>query len=138
MKRDNSSLAIRFFSIALSFGLVSISSLPQQVKANVTFTPPSQGQPYDTAGGASRSQGQCPGEQKSLDPSLTPLMPVTNHGLTVAEHPTLLVYIPQTTAKKVFFSLQDADKNHHLSDNFAPFLVSLVSLALKFPMTHQL
>ena len=111
-------IAITIFSISLFL----ISGLPTQAqtkpgnrvtKFSVTFEPPQEGVPKDTVGGASRDQGICPQDSKALKPYVTPLMPATNYGLTVAEHPTFFVYVPQTAAQKAFFSVQDENKNHH-------------------------
>jgi hypothetical protein len=38
---------------------------------------------------------------------MTPLLPASNQGLTVAEHPTFFVYIPQTSALQAHFTLKD-------------------------------
>lgn len=116
-------LPLTIFSITLSLEMVMLPGLPTQIQASepkglgtrssVTFEPPDEGEPLDTAGGASRDEGKCPQDSKALKPYVTPLMPATNHGLTAAEHPTFFVYVPQTSAQKVFFSLQDENNNHH-------------------------
>mgnify|MGYP006272054867 CR=1 FL=1 len=38
-------------------------------------------------------------------------MPNTTEGLTVAEHPTFFLYVPETSAKEIFFSLVDENNN---------------------------
>jgi hypothetical protein len=40
-------------------------------------------------------------------------VPATTARLTVAEHPTFLVYVPQTSAKEIFFGLVDENNNFH-------------------------
>ncbi|EKQ70566.1 protein of unknown function DUF928 [Leptolyngbyaceae cyanobacterium JSC-12] len=78
--------------------------------------------PSDSVSGGRRNSGTCPSQQSSSvltpetsAPFLTTLLPkiqlnerVVQLGQSVSEHPTLLVYIPQTTAKEVRFSLEDA------------------------------
>ncbi|MCU0515861.1 MAG: DUF928 domain-containing protein [Oscillatoria sp. Prado101] len=82
---------------------------PYDLKISVTFEPPpDQGAPAGTAGGASR--GGCPSDPKEK-PFLTALIPATGKVLTVAERPTLFFYIPQTSARKVGFSLKDENEN---------------------------
>ena len=118
------SCLLTIFSITLSLGMVTTTGLATQVQAlplpggrgttvNVTFDPPEEGEPKDTSGGASRDGGTCPQDSKALKPYVTLLMPATNHGLTAKEHPTFFVYVPQTSAQKAFFSLQDENNNHH-------------------------
>ena len=49
---------------------------------------------------------------------VTPLIPPSQIGRTVASHPTFFVYVPETGAKEVLFSLQDANRNHHYQTTF--------------------
>jgi len=49
---------------------------------------------------------------------VTPLIPPSQIGRTVASHPTFFVYVPETGAKEVLFSLQDANRNHHYQTSF--------------------
>ncbi len=82
---------------------------PQTPKISAIFEPPPEdGAPAGTAGGASR--GGCPSDPKEK-PFLTALIPATGKVLTVAERPTLFFYIPQTSARKVGFSLKDETEN---------------------------
>ncbi|MFB8791866.1 MAG: DUF928 domain-containing protein [Potamolinea sp.] len=90
----------------------SSQSIPSSLFAGVTFEPPRDGKPDDTAGGASRGNG-CPQEIINIGGCITPLMPATNNGLTVSERPTFLLYIPETSAKEIFFSLSDENNNTH-------------------------
>lgn len=78
----------------------------------VTFNPPATGKPQTTTGGASRSIGQCIVEAENSELPLMPLLPAEARSLTVASHPTVLAYLPKTSANKVFFSWQD-ENNHH-------------------------
>ncbi|MDJ0507744.1 MAG: DUF928 domain-containing protein [Crocosphaera sp.] len=85
--------------------------------SNVTFVPPSGDRPKDSQGGASRDGGKCPGDDKNLNPYLTAVVPPNVQRLTMQPQASLFVYIPQTTAKKAFVSLQD-DKNQHHYQTF--------------------
>ncbi|HEY9301808.1 DUF928 domain-containing protein [Coleofasciculus sp. FACHB-64] len=78
----------------------------------VTFEPPGSGQPDDTAGGASRGD-ECPQAVIATGECVTPLVPIATSKLTVAEHPTFLVYVPPTSAKEIFFGLVDENNNFH-------------------------
>lgn len=88
------------------------ASLEAAMGAGITFEPPKQGMPTDTAGGASRDGG-CAREDVSATSCVTPLMPENHYGLTVSERPTFYLYVPETDAKEVFFSLVDENRNHH-------------------------
>ncbi|BBD63740.1 hypothetical protein NIES4072_26040 [Nostoc commune NIES-4072] len=97
-------------------------SKPQQI----IFKPPSnQGKPKFTSSGGSRSNWQCPQDTtlNTTSANKTPLMLLaptdSNYGLTIAEHPTFLVYLPQTSAKQVILSLITEDNQLH-SQSFIP------------------
>lgn len=112
--------------IALSLEIAIASSWPTPAQAQskpssnptttrkasgrVTFDPPGNGKPQETAGGASRG-AQCAQEQATLGGCVTLLVPATQEGLTTAERPTFFAYLPETSAKQVFFSLVDENKN---------------------------
>lgn len=97
----------------------------------VTFDPPQDGRPDDTAGGASRDSGRCSQDPVANRPSITPLMPMVNHGFTVAEHPTLFVYIPPTSAKTIFFSLKDEKEDYYYQTTISrPKQAGIVSFKL--------
>jgi len=134
MNTKNTPLTLRLFSVVLS--LVTLPSwstqaqtklalvhlgqtLPSSSSVQVTFEPPDNGRPNNTVGGASRDGGLCPQDPLVSGPSLTPLIPTTKYGLTVAQRPTFFVYVPQTSAQKVFFSLEDEKKNHHYQITFS-------------------
>lgn len=63
-------------------------------------------------------EGNASCEATKTSASVTPLIPTTNQGLTVVGRPTFFVYVPQTSAKKVFFSLQDEDTTDHYQTTF--------------------
>ena len=112
-------LPLTLFSIALSLECVLFPSFLAKVQAqsdsgnrsqngkptvSVTFEPPNEGKPDNTAGGASRGNG-CPLEVRTVGGCVIPLVPSSKNGLTVAERPTFFIYIPETSAKEIFFSL---------------------------------
>ncbi len=130
MAWQNFRLLLKLFPLGLCINVVLIASLPIQGQepsdlANhgqtlpshsvfqAKFDPPDEGEPDDTAGGASRDSGKCPQDAIALSPSITPLMPATSQGLTVADHPTFFVYVPQTSAQKAFFSLKDSNEDYY-------------------------
>ena len=118
---------LTLLSVALSLELAIASSWPapapaqskpsssnptatRRASGRVTFDPPGNGKPQETAGGASRGT-QCAQEQATLGGCVTLLLPTTLEGLTAAERPTFFAYLPETSAKQVFFSLVDENKN---------------------------
>lgn len=76
-----------------------------QVK--VTFEPPAEDMPRSSMGGASRTISQCLNETNDAAMPFSALLPASNGGLTVASHPTILAYLPKTSAPNVFFSWRD-------------------------------
>lgn len=85
--------------------------------AQVTFNPPGKGQPRNTAGGASRDGNSCVQEPQLSSGCVTPLIPEADQGLTVAQRPTFYVYVPQTSAREIFFALKDENNQHHYQTN---------------------
>jgi hypothetical protein len=127
-KQNSFFIPLTLFSCALSLGQLIVPSLlstvqaqqdlpnqPEAISSNllagVTFNPPKDGKPDDTAGGASRGNS-CPQEIINQVGCIIPLMPNTNKGLTVSDRPTFLFYLPETSAKEIFFSLADENNNN--------------------------
>ncbi|MBE9067581.1 DUF928 domain-containing protein, partial [Leptolyngbya cf. ectocarpi LEGE 11479] len=80
------------------------------------FIPPEDsGQPRTNRAGGRRDQ-LC--NNSTPSPSLVLLMPPTNQGFTTAKHPTLLAYIPQTSAQTVFLKLEDEHDNYFYHTTF--------------------
>lgn len=79
-------------------------------KVKVTFNPPKDLQPKNSAGGASRSTN-CSSESSQFSSCLTPLIPPTNQGLTTLSHPTFLVHIANNSGHKGFLSIKDENNN---------------------------
>ncbi len=78
-------------------------------KVSINFKVPKRGAPRSTAGGASR--GSCLLDSSRLPGAkmLTPLVPPTRLGLTVADHPSFFVYVPQSSAQTAGFLLLSDD-----------------------------
>ncbi len=106
-KKSKFPLKSTFWLVAI---FISVSVLPVWITAGkaITFRPPGDDAPTASTGGASRDGGSCVANNGEF----TPIVPKTNFGLTVAAHPTVYAYIPQTTAKKAFFSIEDENTNH--------------------------
>lgn len=85
---------------------VSYSQINPKLK--VTFEPPGDDQPQASTGGASRGNSCSVGENYPQKEMIS-LTPHSQRGLTLASHPTLMVYIPQTSVTKVFLSLKEID-----------------------------
>ncbi len=113
MKKNTSIFTYTLLGIALLMALSLIPIWEKPSVAGVTFTPQGAQAPKRSSGGASRSGSSC-GTTKAINSAaVTPLLPTTNIGLTMAERPTIFVYVPETSAKKAFFSIQDEDTNNH-------------------------
>ncbi|HBQ99614.1 MAG: CHASE2 domain-containing protein [Roseofilum sp. Belize BBD 4] len=83
---------------------VTLSLMATSAEA-VIFEPPEDQAPDSTLGGGARDPQQCVSVQEGSSP-ITPLLPKTQIGFTVAERPTIYIYVPQISAQQVFFSLQ--------------------------------
>jgi Domain of Unknown Function (DUF928) len=109
--------------VLLSWGMVMAFSLPSSAQtgaqfdlpsesasnhqqSQVIFEPPTDERADDSRGGASRNATACRNDRISEIP-LTALIPGNNRGLTVASHPSFFVYVPQTSARQIYFSLKD-------------------------------
>ncbi|MGB3513790.1 MAG: DUF928 domain-containing protein [Microcoleaceae cyanobacterium] len=112
----------------------SKSSKSGATRGNVTFTPPGEPAPENSTGGGIRGETQFepPGESTPSDSTssggtrnpgnlnnpisnnnkiLIPLIPETNHARTISARPTIFIYMPEMSARQVFFSLQDEERN---------------------------
>ncbi|NJO42037.1 MAG: DUF928 domain-containing protein [Cyanobacteria bacterium RU_5_0] len=83
-----------------------------RLKQDITLPPPPTN-PDTTTGGGRRDRGDCPQDAATAMPDslLTALSPTTEPGLTIADRPTVLVYVPQTSAQIAEFSLLDQENN---------------------------
>jgi hypothetical protein len=97
-------------------------------KQQVTFEPPQGSKPQTTVGGASRG-GQCPMDTEHQDLPLTPLLPAANPALTAESHPTLLVYVPKSSATTALLIVKDTNEEYdyqtQVSIGDRPGIVSL-------------
>lgn len=73
--------------------------------------PPPPTNPDSSAAGGRRDSSVCPQDAGAATtaPELTALSPTTKPGLTLAEHPIFLVYVPKTSAQNAEFSLRSRD-----------------------------
>lgn len=130
-------------SLSLSFGLAMVPLSKTQAQSSsttndqillplnsITFEPPGDGKPADTAGGASRGMG-CVSRQIPTS-CVTALMPATQSGLTLAERPTFFVYIPEGSGKQAFFSLTDSEGNYQYQSKI-PLKETGVIISFKLP-----
>jgi len=72
--------------------------------------PPGEGSPDETTGAGTRDGGYCENDNSTEgEPGFSVLMPVENQ--RIAQRPTFSLYIPETVAQKVFFSLKNAEND---------------------------
>ncbi len=103
---------------ARSHPKISNYNSDNQSQINAQLPPPPKN-PDETTGGGTRDEGRCPQDAITSDQPLTALSPVTEPGLTVAERPTFLAYVPQTTAQTGEFSLFDQNNKGIYQTTFA-------------------
>ncbi|MGC9505806.1 DUF928 domain-containing protein [Baaleninema sp.] len=75
--------------------------------SNVTFDPPNDDTLDDSAGGATRPAALKCRQDPTSDVPLLALAPERQVGLTLSERPEFFVYVPETQAETVYFSLKD-------------------------------
>ncbi|WP_341733146.1 DUF928 domain-containing protein [Microcoleus sp. EPA2] len=100
-------------SVALSAIAATIPTIPTPVRAqsqpillsqSLNFQPPDVTAPANRQGGTHRGNGECPAGL-----SITPLVPISNIGLTLTDSPTFFVYVPQTDAQIEFTLLTEKE-----------------------------
>jgi hypothetical protein len=118
MSWSNFRLLLTLVFINLSVGLAICPSLTAQSQrlenpnSNTTLTPPKEDAPDDTAGGSSRDGAYCKQDSRAEGSrGFSVAMPAYTE--TNAERPTFSLYIPKTAAKKIFFSLKDAEEKYY-------------------------
>lgn len=117
MHRNISRTKLITASLALSLGIF-VCGLPTLTLAK--FVPPAgRGLPGRREGAGTRSGCITNDRAGRADMSVIALVPETNLGLTVSEHPTFFWYIPPTTAKTVEFSLSDKNEKEVYKTSFA-------------------
>ncbi len=114
---------------------------PQQASGGASrgryFTPKGKGVPQRASGGASRV-GRYDLNRQSDSPAasngplaLVAMLPQGFNGTTIAAHPTIMVYVPASTAKTAVFSLKDDTGNMVYQQQLAVSgTAGLVSIAL--------
>jgi hypothetical protein len=118
MPRSNFHLFVTLFSLTLSLEVAVLPSLAAQTEtfkspnSDTTLPPPKSGAPDDTAGGSSRDGGYCT-QDNVAEGSRGFSVAMPAYSETNAERPIFSVYIPQTTAKKVFFTLKDVEEDYY-------------------------
>jgi len=102
--------------------------------------PPPPSNPGSSSAGGRRDASHCPQDPVAppKSPLLTALSPMTQPGLTLAERPTFLVYVPKTSAKNAEFSLRRRDGRGVYRMTVAltntPDLISIPLLARATPL----
>ena len=104
-------LALSFISIFSTRVQAENKSIYTSQKHQITFEPPQGNKPEYTVGGASRGK-TCPLDSMEQNLAFTPLLPTNSRSLTIESHPTLLVYIPETSATTALLSMRDADEDY--------------------------
>lgn len=89
-------------------GQMQVSKV-KNAKSKPSNPPPPPKNPGSSVPGGRRDRIACPQDTETATPGsfLTALAPTTKPGLTLAEHPTFLVYVPKTSAKTAEFSLRN-------------------------------
>lgn len=133
----NTTSIFRLVFIFLSLSIIVAPQVTTKVwaESNVAAIfepPPGRDAPRGgTAGGGSRPvRTACLSNPSAKSSSLTALVPGRHLGLTQAERPNFLVYMPQTTAQTVEFSLFDERMNGIYQMSVPVSQAGLVSIRL--------
>ncbi|MDY6940145.1 MAG: DUF928 domain-containing protein [Cyanobacteriota bacterium] len=98
--------SIGAFSLVWILGSIgSGRAVGSRPEAKVDFSPPNAEAPASTTGGASRGWGTC----IEPDDNLVALMPPSNLGLTLEAHPTIWLYVPESSADTLELVLNRED-----------------------------
>ncbi len=121
------------FSIAICALLLSLTAEIASAQSVLQFRPPSRGTPILTRGGASRGDLTQATQFQAIAPQ-------TNFGFTTAERPSLLLYIPKTSAKLLKVSLRSPDGRKTLfsKEYPVPATAGIVRIDLAEPTTAPL
>ncbi|MGB3614034.1 MAG: DUF928 domain-containing protein [Elainellaceae cyanobacterium] len=93
------------------------------------FVPPTDETHTSSRAGGSRGASEC--RQDSGATVLAAIAPEDQVGLTTASHPTVLVYIPDTSAQQIYFSIKAASgEGHYEAILPIPQRDSIVALSL--------
>ncbi len=111
----------------------STSAGSAHVSTIVSFTPPPDDNLPDRTAGAGSRGGQCTQEATAPTANTPPfraLVPTTNRGLTLAEHPTFFVHLPATSARQAVLSIREDGTKPH-SQTFFPITGTPGIISLK-------
>ncbi|MBD0302801.1 MAG: DUF928 domain-containing protein [Tolypothrix sp. T3-bin4] len=118
MNRSNSRLFLTLFPIILLLEVVISPSLATPIQpfehpnSKPSLPPPRGDAPDDTVGGSSRDGAYCSQDSvREGQRGFSVLLPAYSE--MNAERPTFSLYIPQTVAKQLFFSLKDSEENYY-------------------------
>lgn len=82
------------------------------IRGETKFEPPGESTPSDsTSSGGTRNPSHLNNPLSNNNEILIPLIPETNHARTVSARPTIFIYMPKMSARQVFVSLQDEERN---------------------------
>ncbi|PZD72086.1 hypothetical protein C1752_04081 [Acaryochloris thomasi RCC1774] len=101
-------------SMVLTMGSWAMAPMAA-ASVNIPFKSPSDKpapRRASTSQGASRG-GLCDSAATAESASVKALLPESHYGLTAVERPTIVAYLPETSATEVFFSLKDEAKQLH-------------------------
>ena len=100
---------------ALGLTASDVSAIPRRTARSTSsaaiFVPPTDETHSSSRAGGSRSTAAC--QQDSAAAALTAIAPQNRVGLTAAAQPTMLVYIPETSAQQLYFSVKTAAGEGH-------------------------
>jgi hypothetical protein len=109
-------LTLSFLTLWVELGIfqnLTAQAEPLAISSpNATLNPPKGDTPDDTAGGSSRDGGFC--VQDEIREGLQGFQVLVPADMeTHTKRPTFSLYIPQTTAQSVLFSLKDAEETYY-------------------------
>lgn len=105
----------KFLLCSIPLALLAIPqsavSLVKHSQLKQSTPPPPPTNPDSSVAGGRRAPAACPqdAEVATGGAALTALSPTTKPGLTLAERPTFLVYVPKTSAENAEFSLRSRE-----------------------------
>lgn len=108
--------------------LESRHTLPEGIIFQENFNPPGDDKPKGSSGAGSRDGLKCSEDAQAI----RPLMPKRNYGLTFAEHPTIFVRLPKTSAQQVVLTFQD-EAGKYYQRAFLPIVAGAQIVSFTLP-----
>jgi hypothetical protein len=112
---NNKQLSLAGVAMAIFSTLAVLPGLPAQAQATgssvpqISFVPPTNDKIPQSRGGASRpAMIKCYHDSAYSQP-MKSLVPTSQQGLTISDHPTFWVYIPQTEAASLYLAIKTLD-----------------------------